>query len=32
MPEVLEVDEAGRWADPGFAEVNRILDAREFGL
>lgn len=31
MPAVLAVDEAGRWADPGLAEVGRILDEREFG-
>ena len=32
MPEVLVVDEAGRWNDPSFAEVNRILDQRHFGV
>lgn len=28
MPDILDVDQEGRWADPGFAEVNRILDER----
>jgi hypothetical protein len=28
MPSVLDVDEQGRWADPGFAEVRRLLDER----
>lgn len=31
MPGALDVDEAGLWVDPGFAEVNRILDQRHFG-
>lgn len=31
MPAILDVDEAVRLADPGLAEVSRILDDRQFG-
>jgi hypothetical protein len=31
MPAILAVDEGDRWADPGLAEVSRILDDRQFG-
>jgi hypothetical protein len=29
MPSILDVDGEGRWADPGLAEVSRILDERQ---
>lgn len=31
LPEVLDVDQAGLWSDPGLAAVSRNLDDRAFG-